>query len=113
MGRSIVRDPQAFRFDEPLSNLDAQLRVEMRTQIKKLHQRLKHHGRLRHARPDRGDDAGRRIVVMNAGQIEQVASPQEMYDNPATRFVAGFIGSPAMNMIPCMWSGAPRISRSA
>ena len=101
MGRSIVRNPQAFLFDEPLSNLDAKLRVQMRTQIKKLHQRMK--TTVVYVTHDQIEamTLADRIVVMNAGRIEQVASPQEMYDHPATRFVAGFIGSPAMNMIPC------------
>ena len=101
MGRSIVRNPQAFLFDEPLSNLDAKLRVQMRTQIKKLHQRMK--TTVVYVTHDQIEamTLADRIVVMNAGRIEQVASPQEMYDHPATKFVAGFIGSPAMNMIPC------------
>jgi multiple sugar transport system ATP-binding protein len=101
MGRSIVRNPQAFLFDEPLSNLDAKLRVQMRTQIKKLHQRMK--TTVLYVTHDQVEamTLADRIVVMNAGTIEQVASPQEMYDHPSTKFVAGFIGSPAMNMIPC------------
>jgi multiple sugar transport system ATP-binding protein len=101
MGRSIVRNPQAFLFDEPLSNLDAKLRVQMRTQIKKLHQRMK--TTVLYVTHDQVEamTLADRIVVMNSGTIEQVATPQEMYDHPATRFVAGFIGSPAMNMIPC------------
>ena len=101
MGRSIVRNPQAFLFDEPLSNLDAKLRVQMRTQIKKLHQRMK--TTVVYVTHDQIEamTLADRIVVMNGGRIEQVASPQEMYDNPSTKFVAGFIGSPAMNMIPC------------
>jgi len=101
MGRSIVRDPQAFLFDEPLSNLDAKLRVLMRTEIKKLHQRMK--TTVIYVTHDQVEamTLSDRIVVMNAGRIEQVATPQDMYDNPKTRFVAGFIGSPAMNMLPC------------
>ena len=100
MGRSIVRDPQAFLFDEPLSNLDAKLRVQMRTQIKKLHQRMQ--TTVVYVTHDQVEamTLADRIVVMNGGVIEQVATPQEMYDNPATRFVAGFIGSPAMNFLP-------------
>ena len=84
MGRSIVRNPQAFLFDEPLSNLDAKLRVQMRTQIKKLHQRMK--TTVVYVTHDQIEamTLADRIVVMNAGRIEQVASPQEMYDNPAT-----------------------------
>jgi multiple sugar transport system ATP-binding protein len=101
MGRSIVRNPQAFLFDEPLSNLDAKLRVQMRTQIKKLHQRIR--TTVVYVTHDQIEamTLADRIVVMNAGVIEQVATPQEMYDRPATKFVAGFIGSPAMNIIPC------------
>lgn len=101
MGRSIVRNPQAFLFDEPLSNLDAKLRVQMRTQIKKLHQRMK--TTVIYVTHDQVEamTLADRIVVMNDGQIEQVGTPQEMYDRPKTRFVAGFIGSPAMNIVPC------------
>ncbi|MCP5149751.1 MAG: sn-glycerol-3-phosphate ABC transporter ATP-binding protein UgpC [Ectothiorhodospiraceae bacterium] len=101
MGRAIVRNPQAFLFDEPLSNLDAKLRVQMRTEIKKIHQRVK--TTVVYVTHDQVEamTLADRIVVMNAGVIEQVASPQEMYENPATRFVAGFIGSPSMNFLPC------------
>ena len=101
MGRAIVRNPQAFLFDEPLSNLDAKLRVQMRTEIKKIHQRVK--TTVVYVTHDQVEamTLADRIVVMNAGIIEQVASPQEMYDSPATRFVAGFIGSPSMNFVPC------------
>ncbi len=101
MGRSIVRNPQAFLFDEPLSNLDAKLRVQMRTQIKRLHQRIK--TTVIYVTHDQVEamTLADRIVVMNAGRIEQVGTPQEMYDRPKTRFVAGFIGSPAMNIVPC------------
>ncbi|HTV70833.1 MAG TPA: sn-glycerol-3-phosphate ABC transporter ATP-binding protein UgpC [Rhizobiaceae bacterium] len=101
MGRSIVRNPQAFLFDEPLSNLDAKLRVQMRTQIKKLHQQMK--TTVVYVTHDQVEamTLADRIVVMNAGRIEQVGTPQEMYDHPKTRFVAGFIGSPAMNIVPC------------
>jgi multiple sugar transport system ATP-binding protein len=101
MGRAIVRNPQAFLFDEPLSNLDAKLRVQMRTEIKKIHQRVQ--TTVVYVTHDQVEamTLADRIVVMNGGIIEQVASPQEMYENPATRFVAGFIGSPSMNFIPC------------
>ena len=100
MGRAIVRNPQAFLFDEPLSNLDAKLRVQMRTEIKKIHQRVQ--TTVVYVTHDQVEamTLADRIVVMNAGIIEQVGSPQEMYENPLTRFVAGFIGSPAMNFIP-------------
>jgi multiple sugar transport system ATP-binding protein len=101
MGRAIVRNPQAFLFDEPLSNLDAKLRVQMRTEIKKIHQRVQ--TTVVYVTHDQVEamTLADRIVVMNAGIIEQVGTPQEMYENPTTRFVAGFIGSPAMNFIPC------------
>jgi multiple sugar transport system ATP-binding protein len=100
MGRAIVRDPQVFLFDEPLSNLDAKLRVAMRTEIKALHQRLKTTSiYVTHDQIEAMTMADK-IVVMNAGKMEQVGSPLELYDNPANLFVAGFIGSPAMNFIP-------------
>ena len=101
MGRAIVRDPEVFLFDEPLSNLDAKLRVQMRTEIKKIHQRVQ--TTIIYVTHDQVEamTLADRIVVMNEGRIEQVATPQEMYDDPATRFVAGFIGSPAMNFVPC------------
>ena len=105
MGRAIVRKPQAFLFDEPLSNLDAKLRVQMRTEIKLIHSRVE--TTVVYVTHDQVEamTLADRIVVMNAGRIEQVGSPQEMYDHPATRFVAGFIGSPAMNFIPCTLEG--------
>jgi len=101
MGRAIVRDPQVFLFDEPLSNLDAKLRVQMRTEIKKIHQRVR--TTVVYVTHDQIEamTLADRIVVMNEGIIEQVGTPGEMYDMPKTRFVASFIGSPAMNMIPC------------
>ena len=101
MGRAIVRHPQVFLFDEPLSNLDAKLRVQMRTEIKKIHQRVQ--TTVVYVTHDQVEamTLADRIVVMNAGVIEQMGTPQEMYETPATRFVAGFIGSPAMNFIPC------------
>src|SRR6185436_16353920 len=97
MGRAIVRDPQVFLFDEPLSNLDAKLRVQMRTEIKELHQRLKTTSvYVTHDQIEAMTMADT-IVVMNGGNVEQIGSPLELYDNPANLFVAGFIGSPAMN----------------
>ncbi len=99
MGRAIVRAPQVFLFDEPLSNLDAKLRVQMRSEIKELHQRLQTttvyvtHDQIE------AMTLADRIVVLNAGRIEQVGSPLELYDSPETLFVAGFIGSPSMNFI--------------
>src|SRR5687767_7037855 len=99
MGRAIVRDPQVFLFDEPLSNLDAKLRVQMRWEIKQLHQRLKTTCiYVTHDQVEAMTMADR-IVVMNHGNIEQIGAPLDVYDNPANLFVAGFIGSPAMNMI--------------
>jgi len=101
MGRAIVRDPKVFLFDEPLSNLDAKLRVHMRTEIKKVHQQVRTTTvYVTHDQVEAMTLADR-IVVMNAGHIEQVGSPHELYHRPATKFVAAFIGSPAMNMIPC------------
>jgi len=99
MGRAIVRDPQVFLFDEPLSNLDAKLRVQMRTEIKALHQRLKTTTiYVTHDQVEAMTMADR-IVVMHDGIVEQIGTPLELYDNPANTFVAGFIGSPAMNFI--------------
>ncbi|MCC7321673.1 MAG: sn-glycerol-3-phosphate ABC transporter ATP-binding protein UgpC [Rubellimicrobium sp.] len=99
MGRAIVRDPQVFLFDEPLSNLDAKLRVQMRSEIRELHQRLKvttvyvTHDQIE------AMTMADRIVVMNGGHIAQMGAPLELYDRPANVFVAGFIGSPSMNLI--------------
>jgi multiple sugar transport system ATP-binding protein len=97
MGRSIVRNPQVFLFDEPLSNLDAKMRTQMRTEIKKMHQRVE--TTIIFVTHDQVEamTLADRIVVMNNGKIEQVGTPQELYDNPKTLFVAGFIGTPAMN----------------
>ncbi|MCZ4093666.1 ABC transporter ATP-binding protein [Sinorhizobium psoraleae] len=100
MGRAIVRDPQVFLFDEPLSNLDAKLRVQMRAEIKALHQRLKittvyvTHDQIE------AMTMADKIVVMNEGRVEQMGTPLELYDRPANIFVAGFIGSPSMNFVP-------------
>ena len=99
MGRAIVRDPQVFLFDEPLSNLDAKLRVQMRTEIRELHQRL---GTttvyVTHDQIEAMTMADK-IVVMQKGHIEQMGSPLDVYDRPANLFVAGFIGSPSMNFL--------------
>jgi multiple sugar transport system ATP-binding protein len=112
MGRAIVRDPQVFLFDEPLSNLDAKLRVQMRTEIKELHQRLKTTSiYVTHDQIEAMTMADK-IVVMRDGVVEQTGDPLELYDHPANTFVAGFIGSPAMNMIPGTArtaGGAPRV----
>ena len=100
MGRAIVRDPQVFLFDEPLSNLDAKLRVAMRTEIKELHQRLKTTSvYVTHDQIEAMTMADK-IVVLRDGLVEQVGTPLDLYDNPANQFVAGFIGSPAMNFLP-------------
>jgi multiple sugar transport system ATP-binding protein len=101
MGRAIVRNPKVFLFDEPLSNLDAKLRVQMRTEIKRVHQKVKTTTvYVTHDQVEAMTLADR-VVVMNGGRIEQVGTPQDLYHRPATRFVAGFIGSPAMNFLPC------------
>jgi multiple sugar transport system ATP-binding protein len=101
MGRAIVRNPKVFLFDEPLSNLDAKLRVQMRTEIKKVHLQVRTTTvYVTHDQVEAMTLADR-VVVMNNGNIEQVGTPQQLYHNPRTRFVAGFIGSPAMNFIPC------------
>jgi multiple sugar transport system ATP-binding protein len=101
MGRAIVRDPKVFLFDEPLSNLDAKLRVQMRTEIKRVHQMVKTTTvYVTHDQVEAMTLADR-VVVMNNGGIEQIATPQDLYHHPKTRFVAGFIGSPAMNFMRC------------
>jgi multiple sugar transport system ATP-binding protein len=100
MGRAIVRDPQVFLFDEPLSNLDAKLRVAMRSEIKELHQRLKTTSVYVTHDQIEAMTMGDKIVVMRDGRIEQTGAPLELYDRPANKFVAGFIGSPAMNFLP-------------
>src|SRR4029079_901947 len=100
MGRCIVRDPQVFLFDEPLSNLDAKLRVAMRTELKELHQRLKTTSiYVTHDQIEAMTMADQ-IVVMRDGVVEQRGQPLQLYDHPANLFVAGFIGSPAMNFLP-------------
>ena len=97
MGRAIVRNPQVFLFDEPLSNLDAKLRVSMRAEIKELHQRLK--ATTVYVTHDQVEamTMADKIVVMRAGNVEQIGAPLDLYDRPANKFVAGFIGSPSMN----------------
>ncbi|TYS07997.1 sn-glycerol-3-phosphate ABC transporter ATP-binding protein UgpC [Bacillus subtilis] len=99
LGRSIVREPKVFLMDEPLSNLDAKLRVTMRTEISKLHQRLE--ATVIYVTHDQTEamTMGDRIVVMNEGEIQQVAKPHDIYHYPANLFVAGFIGSPGMNFL--------------
>ena len=100
MGRAIVRNPQVFLFDEPLSNLDAKLRIQMRTEIKELHQRLKTTTVFVTHDQIEAMTLADRIVVMQAGRIEQVGTPLELYDFPANEFVATFIGAPSMNLLP-------------
>jgi multiple sugar transport system ATP-binding protein len=108
MGRAIVRDPAVFLFDEPLSNLDAKLRVQMRAEIKELHQRLRTTTvYVTHDQVEAMTMADK-IVVMNNGEIEQVGSPLDLYDNPKNVFVASFIGSPSMNMLSGMVEGSTK-----
>jgi len=99
LGRAIVREPKVFLFDEPLSNLDAQLRVQMRREIARLHQDLG--ATMIYVTHDQVEamTLGDRIVVMNQGHVQQIDTPMRLYDHPANRFVAGFIGSPAMNFV--------------
>ena len=99
LGRAIVRDPDVFLFDEPLSNLDAKMRVQMRAEIARLHHRLG--ATMIYVTHDQTEamTLGQRIVVMKDGVVQQVAAPLELYERPANRFVAGFIGSPAMNFL--------------
>src|SRR5881227_1032641 len=107
MGRAIVRNPKVFLFDEPLSNLDAKLRVQMRIEIKKVHQKVKTTTvYVTHDQVEAMTLADR-LIVMNAGNVDQIGPPLELYERPATAFVAGFIGSPAMNLL------AGRIDRNS
>ncbi len=100
MGRAIVRSPSVFLMDEPLSNLDAKLRVQMRFEIQKMHRQIGTTSLYVTHDQVEAMTLAHRMVVMNAGRAEQIGSPMEVYDNPATQFVAGFIGSPAMNFMP-------------
>ena len=101
MGRAIVRDPKLFLFDEPLSNLDAKLRVQMRTELKRLRERLR--ATTLYVTHDQVEamTLADRIVVLQSGRVQQMGTPEEVYDRPATAFVAGFMGAPAMNLLPC------------
>ena len=105
IGRAIVRDPAVFLFDEPLSNLDAELRVQMRMEIARLHKELG--ATMIYVTHDQTEamTMAERIVVLRAGEIEQVGSPTDLYDDPDNMFVAGFIGSPKMNFMPCTATG--------
>lgn len=101
MGRAIVREPKVFLFDEPLSNLDAKLRVQMRLEIQRLHHRLKTTSLYVTHDQVEAMTLAQRMVVMNKGVAEQVGTPAEVFDKPASMFVASFIGSPPMNLLPC------------
>jgi len=109
MGRAIVREPAVFLFDEPLSNLDAKLRVQMRFEIQKLHRRLGTTSLYVTHDQVEAMTLAQRMIVMNAGRAEQIGTPMEVYQNPATAFVAGFIGSPAMNFLEGKADGAGRV----
>src|SRR3954470_24521481 len=110
MGRAIVRKPQVFLFDEPLSNLDAKLRVSMRTEIRALHQRLTTTSIYVTHDQIEAMTMSDQLVVMNAGRIEQVGTPGDVYRRPQTRYVATFIGSPPMNILPGRVEGESRVS---
>ena len=105
MGRAIVREPQVFLFDEPLSNLDAKLRVQMRAELQSLHRRLGTTSLFVTHDQVEAMTLAQRMIVMNAGRAEQIGAPLEVYARPATVFVAGFIGSPPMNLIPHKHNG--------
>ncbi len=105
MGRAIVREPAAFLFDEPLSNLDAKLRVQMRLEIQKLHRELRTTSVYVTHDQVEAMTLANRMIVINAGVVEQIGAPLEVYDEPASLFVAGFIGSPSMNFMPGRRSG--------
>jgi len=110
MGRAIVRDPQVFLFDEPLSNLDAKLRVQMRVEIKQLQRRLGTTSiYVTHDQVEAMTLADR-LIVLNAGVAEQIGAPIELYERPATLFVAGFIGSPAMNFLEATGTGEAEVT---
>jgi sn-glycerol 3-phosphate transport system ATP-binding protein len=110
MGRAIVREPAVFLFDEPLSNLDAKLRVQMRLEIQKLHRRLGTTSLYVTHDQVEAMTLAHRMIVMNAGRAEQIGTPMEVYESPATVFVAGFIGSPAMNFLEGTSEGDGRVS---
>ena len=110
MGRAIVREPAVFLFDEPLSNLDAKLRVQMRFEIQKLHRRLRTTSLYVTHDQVEAMTLAQRMFVINAGRVEQIGTPMEVYENPATQFVAGFIGSPSMNFLAGRSEGGGRIA---
>ena len=105
MGRALVREPKAFLLDEPLSNLDAKLRVQMRAELKRLHQTLGITTIYVTHDQTEAMTLGDRIVVMSAGELQQIGGPQEVYDEPKNLFVAAFIGSPSMNLLRGVWHG--------
>jgi sn-glycerol 3-phosphate transport system ATP-binding protein len=107
MGRAIVREPAVFLFDEPLSNLDAKLRVQMRAELQSLHRRLRTTSLFVTHDQIEAMTLAQRMIVMNAGRAEQIGAPLEVYARPATTFVASFIGSPPMNLIPEQREGRP------
>ena len=107
MGRAIVREPAVFLFDEPLSNLDAKLRVQMRAELQSLHRRLRTTSLFVTHDQIEAMTLAQRMIVMNAGRTEQIGAPLEVYARPATTFVASFIGSPPMNLIPQQRDGRP------
>ncbi|HET9338472.1 MAG TPA: sn-glycerol-3-phosphate import ATP-binding protein UgpC [Casimicrobiaceae bacterium] len=110
MGRAIVREPKVFLFDEPLSNLDAKLRVQMRFEIQKLHRQLGTTSLYVTHDQVEAMTLAHRMIVMNAGRAEQVGTPMEVYEDPATRFVAGFIGSPSMNFLAGKGAGPGKVA---
>jgi sn-glycerol 3-phosphate transport system ATP-binding protein len=110
MGRAIVREPAVFLFDEPLSNLDAKLRVQMRFEIQKLHRRLSTTSLYVTHDQVEAMTLAQRMIVMNAGRAEQIGSPMAVYENPATQFVAGFIGSPSMNFVTGQAQGNGKVA---
>jgi sn-glycerol 3-phosphate transport system ATP-binding protein len=107
MGRAIVREPAVFLFDEPLSNLDAKLRVQMRAELQALHRRLGTTSLYVTHDQVEAMTLAQRMIVMNAGRVEQMGAPLDVYARPATTFVAAFIGSPPMNLIPQERAGRP------
>lgn len=112
MGRAIVRDPQVFLFDEPLSNLDAKLRVQMRIEIKKLQRRMNVTSIYVTHDQTEAMTLADRLAVINDGRVEQMGAPMELYSNPATLFVASFIGAPQINLIPARYDGSNLIAGS-
>jgi len=106
MGRAIVREPKVFLFDEPLSNLDAKLRVQMRIEIKRLQRRMNVTSIYVTHDQTEAMTLADRLAVINEGRVEQMGKPMELYSNPATLFVASFIGAPAINLIPARFDGS-------